>query len=458
MSTDDERIGRRIAALRTMSNISRSWLAGNNCSADDVYEFEAGIRTPSTDLLAAFATRLGCPIAYLSDGVPRDVQIRARISVALAGQTLHQSDINEASRRYAPLAHDPAVLLDANLRRRVMLGLAEAQERQGQFDAAIGTLRRIEADTQDEPGTMVWAETRAALARCHRLNGDPHTAERIATVAMTAGAADSEDWNRGGYIVLASELVSVHTACGNRGAANILAVELANRLTPSHPPEVQLTAIWVLARLGADLRQTDSALLWVLYAYEVAFFNHLEPPGRLLQTCIDLLTNAGEPRASTDAIATLRGRIAELNPISDESAQTTLRHIRQLAGNGQIDDALRSCNVLLGHLPDLSAAMRIQTLLVYGFALTPHYEARLPLIDAGRLCDRAGRYDVAASVWEKVAEIAEAGGDTKLAELAIIRATKSRRNAADKIPPQGDAYRRPPPEADGPDANLRRGL
>ncbi|MEV6526385.1 helix-turn-helix transcriptional regulator [Longispora sp. NPDC051575] len=79
-----ESLGARLYRLRTQKGLTQKELAGDRYTAAYISTVEAERRTPSTDALAYFASRLGVSPAELSTGRPTELPVDLLISLAEA--------------------------------------------------------------------------------------------------------------------------------------------------------------------------------------------------------------------------------------------------------------------------------------------------------------------------------------------------------------------------------------
>src|SRR5713226_7307452 len=103
MQTDSKResagtpLGNRIRDLRTQAGLTKTALAKPQYTVSYVSQIEAGLRTPSAQAMAFFASRLAVSPHFLATGVPEDIEDHLRYDLERVRTELRAGNTNGAA-------------------------------------------------------------------------------------------------------------------------------------------------------------------------------------------------------------------------------------------------------------------------------------------------------------------------------------------------------------------------
>lgn len=387
MPTTAQTIGQRIALLRRARQLTLTGLGEPHCRPAEIRRFEADQDQPSRQLLAMFATRLACPLHYLTDGVPPLQQIHIQTNIAVAEQVLRRSDGTAATKRYAELLIDPATILLPDQRIDVLLGAGHAREGIRDYNIAAGYLEQ--AATQLPVGDHRWILAQIALIRCQRLAGDLDLAESLARSAITDLTRHVEDnASEAGTTAINAELLAVYADRGDHLHTRQLATTLAEE-APHLRSRPQFEVYRAIAYANIRIGDTTAGITAIVHAYTTAATHGLQPPARLIDECVRMVRQIPDPSITGPALERLRNAASDRRLRPDDAARSLIGIVRSRLAAGQPAKALRECDTTLTDAIGASPTACQRVIRFYGKALAAaglrREEAGVALLEAAAL-------------------------------------------------------------------------
>lgn len=246
-------LGERLRQVRLRHGFSQHDLAGDSLSPSAVSLLESGRREPTARTLELLASRLGCTVEYLRDGVPLDARARERLRLLRAEVALLDGRVGEAHL----LLTDPVQPAepDGELERRRQILAALALEHDGAADQALAVLRRLDQEP-DGGGPSLAVAT--ALARVQLRQGKVTRADGTAR----AGAERAELLGlRGTSVHMTLLSLQLRAATAAHGAAGAVAV--AHAVLSGGLPEGDAAPQYARASELAEERGWLADALWL---------------------------------------------------------------------------------------------------------------------------------------------------------------------------------------------------
>ena len=302
-------IGDRVRQLRTSKGLSQQALTGDGISAGYVSLIESGKRTPSPEVAAKLAQRLGVEVSELVGEERRTATSdQARLEVNFARLALANGNPAEAVRSLDSVSMDE---LDSETAADAALTLAESLQQTGELDHAVMVLEQLVQRCRREHAWMTLAVAATALAVMLIESGDVarsvEIAERSLHEVEDAGLRGTDE-----HLRLGSILVSALYERGALvGAPHPIAARIrdADRMSRSRGRgAVYWTAATVAAerdRVADAIRLTDRAV--ALFSEE----DHSRDLPRLRLNYAWLLLKLENPRP---AEALIQLELAERDP------------------------------------------------------------------------------------------------------------------------------------------------
>jgi transcriptional regulator with XRE-family HTH domain len=257
-SDTDPRFAGRLKAQRLARGLSQAELAGGGVSPSYVSLLEAGRRTPTAEVVAHLAARLGCSPELLTHGVNGRGKEEVHLELAYAELALRSGEQAEAERRFRGLLSDPLVSAVAELRARTTRGLAEALEALGHLEQAIAAYEQLLPGEGEDPDDG-WLPLVVALCRCYREAGDlAHSVElgeRAAERARSLGLAGTDE-----EVELAATLVAAYHERGDVMRARVLAGQVVARAERSGTRRARGAAYWNASLVASSHGRTQEAV------------------------------------------------------------------------------------------------------------------------------------------------------------------------------------------------------
>ena len=203
-------IGDRVRELRTSKGLSQQALTGDGISAGYVSLIESGKRTPSAEVAAKLAQRLGVEVSELArrGAVAAATSDQARLEVNFARLALANGNPAEAVRCLTAVSLDE---LDSEtaVRRRAGAGREPAADRASSTTPS-GCSRRSSQRCRREQAWMTLAVAATVLAVMHIESGDVARSVEIAERALheveDAGLRGTDEHLRLGSILVSALL------------------------------------------------------------------------------------------------------------------------------------------------------------------------------------------------------------------------------------------------------------
>jgi transcriptional regulator with XRE-family HTH domain len=254
----------RLRALRQQAGLTQVDLAGGGLSPSYISLLEAGKRTPSPDVVAQLANRLGCSVTQLADGQPSEREERLTLEMAYARLAIEHGESADARTRLERLLADPA--LAARHRDEAVLLLGRAYDGVGDPAGAVATLQPLYERACEKQTSQPLLEIAVLLCYCHYSAGDLQRALMLGTdaleVARRQGLGGSDD-----YFRLGATVMGVSFDLGDFVSARVLGQQLAAEAEEAARPAGQAALYWnaaILAeyegRLGEAVRLCEQAL------------------------------------------------------------------------------------------------------------------------------------------------------------------------------------------------------
>jgi transcriptional regulator with XRE-family HTH domain len=361
-------IGSRIRDLRVAKGLTQTALSGRGISAGYVSLVESGKRTPSDEMVARFAERLGVAVDELVPDRPAPSSL-ARAEVNFARLALANGNPAEALRcvdSLSPADLDGPTACDAEL------VLAESLQQLGHLDRAVETLETLLPRCRKEGAWLALCVGATALTVMYLNFGDMSRAIDTATSALneveSAGLSGTDEHLRLGATLVAASfergdvlhsthlierLIRVADRVGSTRARGSIYWNAANvahgrgRIEDS----IRLTDR-AIALLGEQEESRDLPRLRIQYAWLLLHRDIPMPEEALVQ--LDRAEN--DPalvgaRLDVGAATVLRGRAYLLLGSPDDAAEHAARALQLLGPTDHVDRA--SALLLLG---DVGAA------------------------------------------------------------------------------------------------------
>ena len=109
-AASDGGLGERLRQRRLAAGLSQGALAGPDLSPSYVSLLEAGKRTPTVEVIASLAERLGCSVLYLLEGVDPAQHEKSRLTVEYAELAIRNGEASDALSELDTLLAHPAGL------------------------------------------------------------------------------------------------------------------------------------------------------------------------------------------------------------------------------------------------------------------------------------------------------------------------------------------------------------
>ena len=199
-------IGDRVRQLRTSKGMSQQALTGDGISAGYVSLIESGKRTPSPEVAAKLAERLGVELSELVGEESRAATSdQARLEVNFARLALANGNPGEAVRSLDSVSMDE---LDGETAADAALTLAESLQQTGQLDQAVMVLEQLVQRCRRERSWLTLAVAATTLAVMLIESGDVarsvEIAERSLHEVEDAGLRGTDEHLRLGSILVSA--------------------------------------------------------------------------------------------------------------------------------------------------------------------------------------------------------------------------------------------------------------
>jgi tetratricopeptide (TPR) repeat protein len=390
---------------------------------------ESGRRQPAAAALAHIAERLRIDVEYLRDGVDASVRTRARLALGRAEKNLLDGHAENAYNEFTALIGDPG--LNDEQSRRARLGQAQALERKGDLEGAIGLLGELADEARQSPEVQPWLDVALAMSRCYQSAGDLDMAIQIGEEAMRA-AAEMGLEHTDEYVRLGCTVLSAYHGRGDIVRSRTLASELVRAADQMGAPHTRGAAYWnasVIAESRGDLAQALN-----LVDRALALFGEGDDRrnlARLRMAYAWLLLQGDEPRANEalDLLDSVRDEITMHGGVDDMRHFDSTRADALLA-LGRLDEAHEAAKAALQDLGDQPRMESARARLVLARVLRAEGDvdqsAREGALAASML-EAMGASRRAAVAWRELGDLYRDLGRTDEALEAFDRALQSMR-------------------------------
>lgn len=454
-------VGERVRNLRLTRRLSQAQLAGHDLSDSYISLIESGKRTPTPAVLRLLAERLGCTPEYLAEGIEPEQRAHLEVRERYARLALRTGESLIALSGFDDVI---AGSDDPELTARARWGRANALERLGRIEAAIGVFEELREQAERDPGRSSSLPALVALARCYHAVGDLGQAialgERVLSRLHELELNVGREHTEAGRVLLlayvdrsdperAHQLGRKVLAVGETGEALVAAAyrrASAHALDEGTVGEALYLADQALATQGERARSRAQARLHVAAARAllrgVAPFGEGSDPAsealRLLKDAAPSLEGAeaigcaiesaralvllGKPEQAISAVERQLGDPGGRMRAAGASGTTDPADHHHHSGYGKPDAAAEA---------NLRALQLIQARLVLGRARLAQDDRDAALVvlrDAAERLDRLGRPAPgrpAAYVLRELGELFEAAGDGAGATSAYRRALEA---------------------------------
>ncbi|MGW7402367.1 helix-turn-helix domain-containing protein [Streptomyces sp. NPDC054833] len=228
-------VGSRIRRLRRAAGLSQADLAGGELSPSYVSLLEAGKRTPSLDVLAQLAQRLGCDVSELTGGPVEATIGDLEVKLKYAEMALNNGDPHAALEAYRSVQDTATPDAQPEIWYKAEHGVARALEHAGLLEEAVAHLEGLRSASVDRPDLVAHLTVVIALCRCYRELGDLSHAIELAEATLE----ELQKLNLAPTVVgveLLSTLVGVYMERGDLHRAAYLAtraIDQAGTITDS---------------------------------------------------------------------------------------------------------------------------------------------------------------------------------------------------------------------------------
>jgi tetratricopeptide (TPR) repeat protein len=324
---DPKALGQRLRAARDQAGLTQRQLAFAGCTAAYISRIEAGVRTPSLQLLRELARRTGVSEEWLATGTEppaspalMDAEIALRLDNVDEAEALYTQALEEAS--------------NPEPKATALAGLGQIAFRRGDPRAAIQRLEEAVGLT----GSSV-AETPSiadTLGRSYALVGELESA--IALFEQALGIAEQRDDFVDSVrfsVLLANALIDA----GNFGGAEELLGRALAKAGGSSDPVVRARLYWSQSRLHAMQKDSETAARYARKALGLLeLTEHTFYAARAHQLLAHIELDRGRPEEALELIRKGTELMGESGNELDV-AQLRLEEARALAQLGRTEEA-----------------------------------------------------------------------------------------------------------------------
>lgn len=339
---DPKRLGRRVREARDSAGLSQRQLAFPGCSAAYVSQIEAGIRTPSLQVVRELARRLGVSEAYLTgdaaDGAVEQTLLEAEVAFRLA-------DSQQADRLYRRAIVEAAGPAE---RARALSGLGQLALQDGRPHEAIELLEEalelVEEPEVEQPAAV------DALGRSYATVGRFELAIALFERALGKAAARADFVERLRFgVLLANALVDA----GRFGRADEILGDTLAVAQESADPLVRARLFWSQSRLHSARNDPETAERYARKVLEILELGEYdEYTAQAYQLLAHIQVDRGDPE---DALLSIEKGTrllgTEGHPVV--RAQLMLDEARALAALGRHEEAVGTALQAAGLFADV---------------------------------------------------------------------------------------------------------
>lgn len=418
-------ISKRIKEIRHQRGLSQAQLAHPELSDSYISLIESGSRMPTPAVLELLASKLGCSVSYLVNGVTAEELEELELNLRYARMALENGEAKEARRRFTELLNDPNVGQVAGFQEEVEYGLALATEACGDLSEAIPILVRLRDDRYESLSDERRVGSALALTRCYRNSGD--TGQAISVAEQEMARMISGGWTDS-LVELGATLLSCYIAQGDLLRAQHYASELLAAAEALGTPRAVVAANWEAA-IAADVAgRSDEALPLVERAWAVQSENG-EPRNlarlRFEYAYIRLRNRPEEAADCRDLLLRAQRELQESSASTLDLAYCLYLLARAEINLNHAEQAIDYCRKSIALNQNMSPELRAETQVVLGQAhliLGQIDEASAEINSAMEVLMEEPSTRMTAEIWLTAAAVLEGAGDQERSTLAYMRA------------------------------------
>jgi len=416
----------RLRRLRHDAGLSQTQLAGDGLSPSYISLLESGKRSPSTEVAAQLARKLGCSTSLLLEGEPSERERRIELEMAYGRLALEHGQAQSARERLVVLLSEEGLPL--HVQDEAELLLCRAHVLVGDLEAAVTVLLPLYERARTGSTQLPLPAVGMQLTWLYVQLGSAHQAVVVGEQAIAAcrdqGLAGTEEFYR-----LAATLMAAYADLGDDVHASRWAQQLIAEAEQAGVRDGQAALYWNAAVIAERRGRIDEALQ--LCRQAMAHLSELDDSVDLarVRVAAAVILLAADPPDVGEAVAALertRELLADLGDVADLAEWDFARSWAALLLH-DVDGAeafARSSVQRVDELDDVDAALLGRAHLALGDALAARGrpdEAREHLVAARSVFDRLSTGRVAAYSWRELAERLAHAGDLPGAADAFRR-------------------------------------
>jgi len=405
----------RFRDLRTRAGLSKTAVALGRYTVSYVSQIESGKRTPSSDAMAFFATRLGVSPRFLATGVPDGMEDALRYRLEESVRAARDERLADAEEGLRSLISEAERYELRRLRARGLAQLGDVLARGERYREAIDRLEEAL-----ETGDLMERDAGLAvsrLARTYRTVGDLAYASDV--VEGFLGRTDRPPLEPGIMAELQSVLVSLYFERGDIHRSEQAALRALASASQGAPPEIRANAYWDASRVMAEVKRWDEALEFATRARVLMEELDDQRSVARLHNAYAFICLEVEPPKTTEAAHHLDLAEAMLEEVGGavDIAYVASERARLALVEGHADEALRNAERALALGGD-DEGERPKALFLAARAhaeLGQRDPARDAFVEAANLFEKQGARQQVAACYRELGEIDLAAGDTESA-------------------------------------------
>ncbi len=325
---DPAAVGRRLKEARDAAGLSQRQLAFPGCSSAYISRIEAGMRTPSLQVLQLLGQRLGVSGEFLATGKPG---VAAQDDLIVQAEFSMRFDDLENAALYFQRAFDETE--NDRIRAQALEGLGQIAFRRGEPKRAQDLLEQaLELYGDDVVNHPRLAET---LGRVYAMLGDVNGSIAIFDRCLADAQRRKDRVEASRFsVVLGNALVDA--AAFNR-AEQVLrqTLDLAEQI---NDPILHARLYWLESRLRLELDDVDRAARYARKALAIVEMTEdRNQVARAHQLVAFIENDRGNSQEALDVLEHGRPLLDDSSPV--EIAQYRLEEARALAGLGRTEEA-----------------------------------------------------------------------------------------------------------------------
>lgn len=255
-------VGARIRRLRRAAGLSQADLAGDGLSPSYISLLEAGKRTPSVEVLAALAKRLGCDASELTGATVEASVNELQVELNYAEMALNNGDPQAALEAYQSVQGSVTADSQPEIWYKAEHGIARALEHAGRLEEAVTRLEALRSHSVRRPDLVSRLSLVIALCRCYRELGDLSHAIELAESTLR----ELEELQLAPTVIgveLLSTLVGVYMERGDLNRARYLATKAIDQADTITDSRALGAAYWNASVVMHRNGQTADALVLI---------------------------------------------------------------------------------------------------------------------------------------------------------------------------------------------------